>query len=357
MLTTVLVCDFPTILAKSVMPKSVQQETTVECSPTECMDFAARLHVLMNTACDFLAEPLRPLSENHAGYIEGISVDTEGNVWIVGWILRSLGHEFAVVIADNRKTVGAVSVMCYDRDDLPANAHAMTGLLRTDWRPNPESPDIFVFVVPGMKAHLRTIRPLKLINGKAIVEHIAQVQPTVTEGRVMALQSVLLGASSWLPDTARITGFTIEASVDEILILPDFGCLVQGWVISPAKPVCGLSLRLGERVLNSIPGSLSFRPRLDLVSVYPHASHLLRRAGFVVALEGPVGIHDLANPALKIHLVDGTSSNISLDPKVPTSDRPCGPDGRGAASISRTRTGNLLLSFREGSDRRDGHQV
>lgn len=285
-------------------------------SSSKSRDLTACLRALLDTAQDLLAEPLRPVSENHAGYIEGVSVDTHGNVWVVGWLKRSLGHEFPVVIVDRRKYAGAMSVMCYEREDLPADAHAMIGVLQTDWRPNLESADIFLFLGEQVSAFLRAVRPLRFMDGKAVVDLIAGAQSSITEGRVRALQSLLLGAGSWLPDTARIAGFTVEASVDEILALPGFGCLVQGWVVSPAKPVSRISMRLGEKVLHPAVGSLSFRPRPDLVSVYPQAPYLLQRAGFIVALEGAISSEDLANPVLKVHFADGTSSNFSVDHKV-----------------------------------------
>ncbi|TDH60005.1 hypothetical protein E2C06_24330 [Dankookia rubra] len=268
---------------------------------------------LQDQAKELLGEPLRPQSDNFAGYIEAVTVDSAGHIWVAGWIRRSLGCQFSVVIADRQKYAGAMSVICYDRADLAPGDQAMFGIICTDWRPSSDTDEVFLFLGPELKPFLRAVRPLPKLGGELLTERFAEARLNHTQGQADALQALLLDAQNWLPKTAQIAGFTVEAAVEELLVLPGFGSLVQGWVVSPAKPVAQFSLRLGQRVLRGVPGSLSLRPRPDLATAYPRTPRLLERAGFTVVTRGVLYSEDITHPVLKVHFEDGTSVNVSID--------------------------------------------
>ncbi|RYJ04001.1 MAG: hypothetical protein EON47_02015 [Acetobacteraceae bacterium] len=261
-----------------------------------------------------MSQPLRPVSENLAGYVETLWAERPGVIWLTGWVRRDAGEEFAVVLADRRKYAGAVALACYERPDLPANAHAFVGLLQSDWQPGPETTDLFVFIGPELKQFIRSVSPLRQQDGPAFAAEFGRVQALCHAGRVNALRGALLNGQSWLPDTSALSGATVKAAADEILALPGFGCFVQGWLLSPTKRLVRLSVKLADRVLHSIPGGLYFLPRPDLGNAAPNMPGLLDRAGFVAVLTGPLQPEDLVAPVLKAWFSDGTSVNFSLDP-------------------------------------------
>ena len=273
------------------------------------------LRRLVDAARPLLGQPLRASPDRLGGYIETVAVDEAGRVWVMGWLKRALAPECSLVIADRRRYAGALSAICFPRDDLPADAQAMIGVITSDWRPGPNSVDLFCFLAPELNFYLRGITPLQIVDTKVIGEHWARVQPLATIGRVGPLRALQLDAGEWTPHAAR-AGFSVKASVDRVLVLPGFGAFVEGWVLSPSKPVVQYSLRLGRKVLHGVPGSLVQRARPDIGTVGPHTPRLLERAGFVVALEGALDQADLVEPILKAHFADGSSANIQVDPEI-----------------------------------------
>jgi hypothetical protein len=279
-------------------------------------DLENMLTAFVHDASDLVGQPLRPTSENLVGYIETVWPERSGAVWLTGWISRTAGQEFAAVIADRRKYAGAIAMACYEREDLPSNAHAFIALLHTDWTPNQDTTDVFLFIGPELKQFIRSVSPLRLQDGRGFAAEFARVHALCHAGRVNALRAALLGGQAWLPDTAAISGATMKAAADEVLALPGFGCFIQGWILSPAKRVVRVSLKLADRVLHSVPGGLYFLPRPDLASTMPHVPALLDRAGFVAVLAGPLQPEDLIGPVLKAWFSDGTSVNFPVDPLV-----------------------------------------
>ncbi|MDB5372359.1 MAG: hypothetical protein JWP04_1001 [Belnapia sp.] len=282
--------------------------------PPSDRDLHGVLTALSHAAADLVAQPLRPVSEHLCGYIESLWSERPGAVWLTGWVSRDVGQEFAVVVADRRKYAGAVAIACYDRPDLPPHAHAFIGLLQTDWQPTPETTDVFAFIGPELKRFIRSVSPLRLQDGPGFAAEFGRVQTLCHVGRVNALRGAMLSGRSWLPDTGALSGASVKAAADEIMVLPGFGCFVQGWILSPTKRLVRLSLKLADRVLHSMPGGLYFLPRPDLGSAMPGMPTLLDRAGFVAVLTGALQPEDLVAPVLKAWFSDGTSVNFPLDP-------------------------------------------
>lgn len=278
------------------------------------LDLHGVLSALGQDAAELLSHPLRPVSENLTGYVETLWAERPGVVWLTGWVRRDAGQEFAVVLADRRKYAGAVALACYERPDLPANAHAFVGLLQSDWQPSPETTDVFIFIGPELKQFIRSISPLRQQDGPGFAAEFGRVQALCHAGRVNALRGALLSGQSWLPDTSALSGATVKAAADEILALPGFGCFVEGWLVSPTKRLVRLSMKLADRVLHSVPGSLYFLARPDLDGAAPKMPGLLDRAGFVAVMTGTLQPEDLVTPVLKAWFSDGTSVNFSLDP-------------------------------------------
>jgi hypothetical protein len=279
-------------------------------------DIAAATQIMRVRAAALAELALRPISENQRGAIEAISVDPAGTVWIAGWMHKGHPLEFPAVVADRQKYPAVVFLTCHERGDLPDDRVGMFGAIKSEWRPAAGSRDVFLFFDQGGRFHLRTTNPLRIATGEELLEFFERIKPSCYGRRTTALQRMLAASHNWLPGTSRVAGFPVEAWVDHALLLPGFGCFVEGWVLSPVKRVAQLLLRIGSIVLSCDPVSLYFRPRGDLDTAYPNHCALTRHAGFVATFLGSVPSEELTDPVLKIAFADGTSSNHPIDPKV-----------------------------------------
>ena len=275
----------------------------------------ADLRQMADQARPVLEKPLRATADNLGGYIETVALDEGGRVWIMGWSRRTLPTEAPVIIVDRRRHAGAMVCFGFPREDVPQDGQAFIGVITSDWRPGSASQDVYCFLAPELSFYLRGLKPLQIVDVKVIGDHIATAQPKASGPRVQPLRVLHLNAGEWTPHSPR-AGFAMKASVDRVLVLPGFGAFVEGWLLSPSKPVTAFSLRLGARVLRGIPGSLVRRARPDVASIGGHTPLLLDRAGFTVALEGPLRSEDLVEPVLKAHFADNSSANVAIDPEV-----------------------------------------
>ncbi len=279
-------------------------------------DIIAATQIMRVQAAALAELALRPISENQRGAIEAISVDPAGTVWIAGWMHKGHALEFPAAVTDRQKYPAVVFLTCHERADLPDDSVGMFGAVKSEWRPAAGSRDVFLFFDEGGRFYLRATNPLRMATGEELLEFFERIKPSCYGRRTIALQRMLAATHSWLPGTARVAGFPVDAWVDHAVMLPGFGCFVEGWVFSPVKRVAQLLLRIGAIVLPCDPASLYFRSRGDLDSAYPHHTALTRQAGFVATFLGAVPTEELIDPVLKIAFADGTSSNHTIDPKV-----------------------------------------
>lgn len=277
-------------------------------------DPSLQLDALLRDAEAALQTPVRPLSENLQGYIEAIAADPSGLLWVSGWLHKGQPLEFPAILVDRRKVAASVMLTCYDRPDLPADACAVFGVIRADWQPASTGTDIFLFFGEGMRFHLRGVKPLRIVDTKAALEQFEQVRPFCYGSRTTALQRMLSSVQNWIPETARTAGFPIHVHVDQALVLPHFGCMVEGWALSPLKQVERFILRFGNTVLHADPVSTYFKERADLGSAFPHCANLLSQAGFVALFRGRLPTEELIDPLLKVVFTDGTSTNHPIEP-------------------------------------------
>jgi len=284
-------------------------------APPRPREIRPLLERLLGEAEERLQAPLRPLSENHQGYLETVAIDPAGNIWISGWIKKGQPLEFAAVLVDRQKFPAAVVLTSYDRPDLPDDAHALFGVILTSWRPASTNADIFVFFGEDMRFYLRSVKPLRVVDPKAAMELFEGVRIFCDGTHTSALQRMLTSAENWLPDTARVAGFPVQASVDDVLVVPGFGCFAQGWIISPVKRIHRLALKLGSVLLHAPPEAIRQVSRDDLRPAFPHWEHLAPQAGFVAMLRGDLPADEVVDPLLKVVFTDGSSVNFTIETK------------------------------------------
>lgn len=297
--------------------QQLRQQSAPEPALASTADLELLLDDLRANASALAEQALKPLPENLQGYIETLAIDTSGQVWMVGWMRRGHLTEFAAVISERRKIPAAVAVMTYSRDDLPADACGVIGLISSTWRPTSTTSEFYMFFGGGGRFHLRANVPLRLITPTELVAEYEQVRErSLGEGRAIALQRMLTSLENWLPTRSTAQAYATETSIDRVLLVPGLGCLVEGWVISPMKRVDGLRLRIGGAIMTAAPEATYWKPRPDLLSAFPGSEALVRRAGFVGLFAGDAEPDDFAEPVFKVVFQGGTTANWAVPPKV-----------------------------------------
>ena len=313
---SVRVAETGHLLASSQRAPTVGEITAqlaLEAKP-EPRSTTADLELLLDelrAGADAIAEAqLRPLPENLQGYVETLATDPSGQVWFMGWMNRGHVQEFSAVIVERRKFPAAVAVMCYERDDLPAEYCGVVGLISSAWRPSSATQDLHLFFGLGGRFHLRAHPPLRIITSAEMASEYEAVRDRCFgEGRTVALQHMLTTVENWLPTRVAAQWFATECAIDRILLVPGLGCLVEGWVMSPMKRVESLRLRVGATVMSADPESRYWKPRPDLLANFPGSERMVERAGFVGLFSGDAEPEDFADPVLKIIFQGGSSAN------------------------------------------------
>jgi hypothetical protein len=108
-----------------------------------------------------------------------------------------------------------------------------------------------------------------------------------------------------------------SASVDRLLVVPGFGCLVEGWLLSPLKRVAGLRLRIGGVVLVARADAIWRRARPDLLEAFPDSEGLTEEAGFVAWFAGADEPADASGAALEVAFDGGAVGHFAISPGVP----------------------------------------
>ncbi len=264
----------------------------------------------LRTGAAAIAEgQLRPLPENLQGYVETLATDISGHVWFMGWMKRGHVQEFSAVVVERRKFPAAVAIMCYERDDLPADFCGVAGLVSTTWRPSSATSDLHIFFGTGGRFHLRAHAPLRIITSGEMVAEFETVRDRCFGNGRTALQHMLTTVENWLPTRVAAQSFATECAVDHVLLVPGLGCLVEGWVMSPIKRIESLRLRVGASAMSADPESLYWKPRPDLLAAFPGSERMLERAGFVGLFSGDAEPEEFADPVLKVIFQGGSSAN------------------------------------------------
>lgn len=273
------------------------------------IDLLARLSHLRSEANRARERALRPIGENNVGYIEAAAVDEGGLVWLIGWMVMDALVDRPVVILDSSKIPAGFAYTLMHRSDLPSGAAGFIGVLQTDWRPT-KSAKPFFFIDEDGQQFLEGLNPFNVISKQTLLNHCRDLWQFADVGYSAALRRLMQQARSWSPLPEDLVAE--RAAVEEVLVLPGFGCFVSGWVVSPAKEVEHVALKIGSTVLVAEPTAMSTKPRPDLGNIYPGVDRMLEHAGFSAALVGLVDPAAMSDAILKIIYRDGTSSNHAI---------------------------------------------
>lgn len=278
-------------------------------SSGSAIDMMARLSSLQRDAESLAEGKIRVQSDQLIGFIEQLSIDDNGLVWIAGWMRGAVATELPVVIADGQKIAGGMALTMFKRDDLGDEARGIIGVLRSDWRPRPTGE---LIIVLGDGSYLQNVASPKIVSKYEFADHFNYRWPNCHIGNSAALRHLMDHAESWQP-TGELSGTRVRAAIEEIYVLPSFGCLVTGWALSPLKAITSLGMRFGSSILALDERSLSFRDRPDLAHAAFGCDMLTGEAGFVAVFRGNIAASDIGVATLKIILSDETAANQAVD--------------------------------------------
>ena len=274
------------------------------------LDLLAHLSTLRNRAAAFTPRPLRADGDHGSGFIEQVAIDEEGLVWFCGWMKRAIAADMPVLIIDGQKLPAGMAITMFPRDDLEGDACGVVGVFQSDWRPTTTS-ELFVFL-DDQQSYLQGVKALGLISKSEFAEFLSFRWPHCRGGHRTLLRHLFDHPDSWEP-IEGLSGARVRASVEQLFVLPSFGCLAAGWAISPIRNLSGVALKFGTTILHCDPKSLSFRTRPDLIPLAAGCDQLTGDAGFVAVFQGQIGQREIDDVTLKIILADGSSSNHLVD--------------------------------------------
>ncbi|KQT82833.1 hypothetical protein [Aurantimonas sp. Leaf443] len=275
----------------------------------------ARLSALRMQAEPLRERPLRPLSDHDVGQIDAVFPASDGQVWLVGSMKRGIEPEFPAIVLDRQKFPSGMAVLPYERQDLPTSAVGFVGVMDTGWVPPPAMKDGFVYVGRQGQFYLRYGAHTRVLRADAFLAAFTQAQTVAPGGLGDAMAAILHSGSNWLPGNAAATGLAVEGGIDRLLMMPGFGCLAEGWAVSPAKRIETFHMRIGDCVLLADESATSFRPRADLQPVFG-AGSVTARAGFSTVLRGALPSDAGGTPLLRIVHDDGTMAVQRVEPKL-----------------------------------------
>lgn len=271
----------------------------------------ALLGPLRDEAVHLLEQPIEPGAGTLWGHIEIFAPDAGGLVWVSGWMHKGPPVEFGALIVDPERdrTTAALALATFERDDLPSDAYGVIGIMSTDWPPRQQPDDIYFYFGRRAELYLRPAANVRIMTEAEFLNHFEHIRDRVSGRHLPTLQQVFTSPHVWALSTERSVGFLLHSAVDRLVLVPGYGCLMEGWVMSPVKPVSRIALRFGDTVLACDPLSLHWKPRHDLMSSFPAFPALAARAGYVASFFGNIPDAYPSDPIMKIIFEDGTSAN------------------------------------------------
>jgi hypothetical protein len=128
------------------------------------------------------------------------------------------------------------------------------------------------------------------------------------------LQRLAAATNPWAPDGPETAALGLKAHVERLVVVPGFGALATGWALSPQQPMQPRLLRLGDRVLPVLPGSITRTARHDLLEGAGGSTRLAASAAFTAVFNGPIEPEDAGEAVLKLVTEGGVGCSHRVAP-------------------------------------------
>jgi hypothetical protein len=278
-------------------------------------DLPEALDRMVGAAAEFAGLPLGGPQADHVGYIESLCRARDGSLWLFGWMRLGQPLHFPGMLTDGNPPVPAATVLAHHaRADLPADAVAICGPLRTAWQPTPGTKLLRLYFGDGAQRFLHGLETVEWLTEAQGAARLAMLAPKLEGPFARAIRRQANAVFAWGQDNAAAAAIGLRAHAERVLVIPGFGCIAEGWVLSPLQPAETLLLRVGDHVLKADPASIGRRARPDLLPAVPGAHRLVQSAGYVAAFPGEIDPDGLDEVTLKVVTEDGTGFAVRVEP-------------------------------------------
>jgi len=306
--------------SRAPLPTLAEAFSLTEPSQDQAETPSSKFGALLSQVRRQTSKPLRPFPYQQVGYIESISFEEPGWVWVAGWMRRTKNFESAATIIEGSKNwPAAVALTLYEREDLNAEACAFLAVLRTDWVPRLNS-DMSLVFSHDLSSRISFVPVPRIKTVDEFFQLFLTMKNRFFAGKTEDIYELIREWQSWRPSRVELNVQalrpTIEAAVEHVLVLPGFGCLVTGWAVSLMKTIEGFGLKLGSAVMACDQRTLTFKARPDLIKVFSGHEKAIDNAGFTGVFRGNVSADNMINPVLKVVFTDGSSFNVAIDLKL-----------------------------------------
>jgi hypothetical protein len=268
----------------------------------------ASLRQLATTLPEATAPPCQ------AGFIEAFGATTGGPLWLFGWMRPTAGHHFPCRIGEATLHPAGMAIAWQARPDLPEGGVAFAAAVDTAWRPDGEAPRPQLLFGPDGADRLECLDTSQWLEEPACATRLAAAAAKLSGRFLRPLQRLAAATNAWAPDGPETAALGLKAHVEQLVVVPGFGALVSGWALSPQQPIAPRLLRLGERVLPVLPGSITRSARRDLLESAGGSTRLTASAGFTAVFAGPIAPEDAGEAMLKLVTEGGIGCNHRVAP-------------------------------------------
>jgi hypothetical protein len=269
-----------------------------------------RLGLLRQAGVSLSAGPLRPGPGKEVGCIEVLSIDEGGLVWVQGWMRRCAAIDAPAAVVDGRKEPAGFVYTWFERADLNSEHCGFIGLIHSSWVPTSATTPL-LFIKGEEIVFVRGLSPTRIIKHAEFAAAFRNLASRCHTGPTAELLQLIDSPSSWTPTQSGAT-----AALDSAVVIPGFGCVVQGWALNPLSRPLRFGLRFGPNILSADEDSIIYSSRVDLSNVAPGCDALLQQAGFVLVFRGEVPVRELGAPILKVTYEDGSSSRHAIEARL-----------------------------------------
>lgn len=269
--------------------------------PRSAQELTAILESLRHDASALAMSPTNFPAQAHKGNIEVVTRVRRGLFIIGGWTLGTVPRQSAaLILLDGRKLPASIFCASYERPDLPAEAVAFCGVLRTDanlWRGDQD----FILTFGEPDRFMRSWRPFKFLELATGLAWLKNATKAEAADKELISQSARIGSDR--PVTPEAVGG--YASLDRVTIFPDFGALVRGWVLTPRGDLATVSVTHGKMAADATGERIITTARPDLGTGFPPLADRTARSGFTALCVGALADQP-GQPAVELGLDDGT---------------------------------------------------
>jgi hypothetical protein len=210
---------------------------------------------------------------------------------------KGFAPEFGAVLSGETSSHPAVFLTSvYERSDLPAEAVGFFGVVLSQWRPNSWLLNTYCYFGTDGQYHIRFDEMCRVIRPHEFFRRFSRLVANITEnGKYDALLKILTAGLTSLPVPMSMLNFLVRLEIDKMIVIPDFGCIIEGWIVSPTKAISNICISTDNHELQWDERFFYQKPRVDLRQTFPQYGTLINTAGIVAVFLGGLPNEELSS--------------------------------------------------------------